>query len=227
LSPADVWHRKRAHADANPSCSRFDLFPFTAIHPVSATDHGKKTANADSMTNPHNGQRRTQMTRIWVTIALSLVLTSCGSDEVRQSSTDVLQRRQIQQENVAREARVREEQAELAQAREQQGQRHEAAQRAAQTEVPVVQPLEPIPIEMEPLEAPRAMPENPDSAFAKRTIYYAYDAYNLAEEYRSLVEAHSRFLLAHKDYKLRTKATAMIVEAASTILRLASGAPIR
>jgi peptidoglycan-associated lipoprotein len=143
------------------------------------------------------------MTRIWVTIALSLVLTSCGSDEVRQSSTDVLQRRQIQRENVAREARVREEQAELAQAREQQGQRHEAAQRAAQTEVPVVQPLEPIPIEMEPLEAPRAMPENPDSAFAKRTIYYAYDAYNLAEEYRSLVEAHSRFLLAHKDYKLR------------------------
>ena len=144
------------------------------------------------------------MNRTWVTIALSLILTGCGLDEVRQSDTDVLQRRQIEQENAAREARVREEEAQLAQIREQQRKRDEAAQRAAQTEVPIVRPIAPTGIEAEPLETSRAAPDNPDAAtLARRPIYYAYDAYNLAEEYRSLVEAHGKFLLAHQDRKLR------------------------
>ena len=143
------------------------------------------------------------MNRIWVPIALSLTLAGCDSYEVRQSNTDVLQRRQIEQENAAREAQVREEQAELSRIREQQRKRDEAAERAAQTEVPVVRPVEPTSIETEPLEAPQAVPENPDNAIADRTIYYPYDAYNLAEQYRPLVEAHSKFLLTHKDRKLR------------------------
>jgi peptidoglycan-associated lipoprotein len=143
------------------------------------------------------------MNRIRIVIALSLILTGCDSNEVRQSDTDVLQRQQIEKENAAREARVKDEQAELARIRAQQRKRDEPAQPAPQAEVPVLQPLEPASMETQPLVAPPSMQENPDNAFAERTIYYAYDAYNLAEEYRRLIEAHSKFLLAHQDRKLR------------------------
>src|SRR5215207_1240195 len=144
------------------------------------------------------------MNRTWLVIVLSLTVTGCGSDEVRQSTTDILQRRQIEQENAAREAHVRQEEMQLAQIREQKLKRDEAAQRATQMEHSVARPVEPpTNREMEPLEELPAMPTKPDIELTKRTIYYAYDAYNLAEEYRSLIEAHSQFLLADKDRRLR------------------------
>ena len=58
-------------------------------------------------------------------------VAGCGSDEVRnRSSTDIEQRRTIEQENAAREARVRQEQEELARIREERRKRDEAGQRA-------------------------------------------------------------------------------------------------
>jgi len=38
---------------------------------------------------------------------------------------------------------------------------------------------------------------------SKRSIYYDFDAYNIKEEYAHLVEAHGKFLLEHKDMKVR------------------------
>src|SRR4051812_28885302 len=139
------------------------------------------------------------MNRLWLAIAMSFSVTGCGSEDVRQSATDVLQRRQIEQENAAREARVKQEQTELAQIRQQKLERDDAQRRAADVERAVVLPVEPTKREVEQLDDLPAMPAPFDIALSKRTIYYGYDAYNLAEEYRGLIEAHSQFLLANKD----------------------------
>src|SRR5947199_1753826 len=143
------------------------------------------------------------MNRLWLAIAMSLGVTGCGSDDVRQSATDIWQRRQIEQENAAREARVKQEQRELAQIRDQKLQRDEAERRAADMEPSVVRTVQPVNQEVDELEELPTVPASPDVALSKRTIYYGYDAYNLADEYRSLLEAHSQFLLANKDRKLR------------------------
>ena len=142
------------------------------------------------------------MNKLWVAIGVALMVSGCGSDEVKQSKTDVEQRRQMEQENAAREARVRQEQEELARIREQQRKRDEG-QRAAQSEAPVIRPIESTNIEQEQLKDPNAAPIDPSKAFAMRTIYYEYDSYNVKEEYLSVVQAHGQFLLAHKDVKLR------------------------
>ena len=132
-----------------------------------------------------------------------LLLAGCGSNDVRQSPTDVEQRRLIEAENAAREARVREEQAELDRLREERGRRDEAARRAAQREVPVVRPLEANPIETQPLQPPQSIREDFSNPPAQREVFYEYDTYNIKEEYRTMVESHGRFLLARSDRKLR------------------------
>jgi len=145
------------------------------------------------------------MNKWWVAIGAALMLTGCGSDEVRQSKTDMELRRQMDQENAAREARVRQEQEELARIRADQRKRDEAGQKAAQAEAPVVRPIERANIEQEPIKEPEAAipPMDPVKAFATRAIYYDYDAYSVKEEYLPIMQAHSKFLLAHKDVKLR------------------------
>jgi len=142
------------------------------------------------------------MHKIWVTIGAALILSGCGSDEVKQSKFDVEQRRQIEQQNADREARVRREEEELARIREQARKRDEAAQRAAQVEALVIRPIQPNNLQQEPLPEPNSTPQDLDSLLAKRTIYYEYDSYNVKEEYQPLVEAHSKFMLAHKEVKL-------------------------
>jgi peptidoglycan-associated lipoprotein len=142
------------------------------------------------------------MSKLWVAIGVALLVSACGSDEVRQSKTDMEQRRQLEQENAAREARVRAEQAELARIREEQRKRDEARQRAAEAEAPVIRPIEQANIEQEQLKDPDAQID-PGKALGTRTIYYDYDAYNVKEEYLSVVQAHGKYLLAHKESKLR------------------------
>jgi uncharacterized lipoprotein YmbA len=70
------------------------------------------------------------MKKRWVAIGAALILSGCGSEEVKHSEFDLAQRRQIEQEDAAREARVRQEQEELTRMREQARERAEAAQRA-------------------------------------------------------------------------------------------------
>jgi len=142
------------------------------------------------------------MNRLWGAIGVALMLAGCGSDEVRQSKTDVEQRRLIEQENAAREARVRQEQEALARMREEQRRRDEARRRAAEAEAPVIRPVEPAVIEQEPLKDPAA-PADLGKAFSTRAIYYDYDGYNVREDYLAVLQAHGQYLLAHKEAKLR------------------------
>jgi peptidoglycan-associated lipoprotein len=145
------------------------------------------------------------MKKLWVAMGVALIVSGCGSDEVKSSKTDIEQRRLIEQENAAREARVRQEQEELARIRAEQRKREQAGAQAAQAEAPVVRPIEQENIEQEPIKEPEVItpPMDPTKAFATRTIYYDYDAYSVKEEYLPVIQAHSKFLLAHKEVKLR------------------------
>src|SRR5689334_3832592 len=130
----------------------------------------------------------------WIALGMVVLLFGCGSDEVRQSAFDLQQRRQIEQENAAREARVRQEQEELARFREQTRIRSEAARRAEQAENPVVRPLEEGTVEQQPIAediaASAALAASDDAAaLATRSFYYDYDAYNIKDEYRVVIEA--------------------------------------
>jgi len=144
-----------------------------------------------------------RMNKRWVTIGAALILSGCGSEEVKQSKFDLEQRRQIEQENAAREAHVRQEQEELARIRELARKRGEATPPAVPREVPVIQPPQTNHLQERPLPDPNATLEDPDTLLAKRTIYYDYDAYNVTENYRSLVESHAKSLLSHTAVKLR------------------------
>ena|SRR5690242_882517 len=145
------------------------------------------------------------MKKLWVAMGVALTMAGCGSDEVRQSKTDIEQRRVLDQEAAAREARVRQEEAELARIRADQRKRDEMKAQNPQAEAPVVRPIEQANIEQEPIKEPEVQvpPMDATKAFATRTIYYDYDAYNVKEEYLPVMQAHSKFLLAHKDVKLR------------------------
>jgi len=43
---------------------------------------------------------------------------------------------------------------------------------------------------------------DPNSPLSKRSIYFDYDSYSVKEEFRSVVEAHAKYLNAHKDRKV-------------------------
>jgi peptidoglycan-associated lipoprotein len=145
------------------------------------------------------------MNKTWIAVALALSVCGCASTEVGQSQTDIEQRRQIEQERIAREARVEAEQAELMRIRQEQRQRYEATQRAAQPEDPVIQPFVPDSVEEEPLADSRPALENPIDSVGNRTIYYQYDAYTIDERYHGLIQSLGKFLLANKGWKLRVE----------------------
>lgn len=143
------------------------------------------------------------MNKLWIALTATMILTGCGSEEVRQSSFDIQQRRQIAQENAAKEARVRQEQEDLARIRQQQRTADQSMQPAVNTQMPVIHPVEPQDFPEHPLPGPNGTLQDPETLLANRTIYYDYDAYNVKEDYRNVLEVHGKFLLSHKEVKLR------------------------
>src|SRR5450830_276606 len=43
---------------------------------------------------------------------------------------------------------------------------------------------------------------DPQGVLSKRSIYFDYDSYTVKEEFRSVVEAHAKYLNSHKDRKV-------------------------
>jgi len=43
---------------------------------------------------------------------------------------------------------------------------------------------------------------DPQGILSKRSIYFDYDSYSVKEEFRSVVEAHAKYLNSHKDRKV-------------------------
>jgi len=43
---------------------------------------------------------------------------------------------------------------------------------------------------------------NPQGILAKRSIYFDFDSYSIKDEFRSVVEAHAKYLITHKNHKI-------------------------
>lgn len=143
--------------------------------------------------------------------AALLLVTGCASKGggSQQSKAAVEQRDLFDEKNkeeAARQARVKQEQEDLKrQMDEQKRKQDEAARRAAESEQAVVKPLPESGMSGKSLTDPASMLKDPNSPLSKRSIYYDFDAYNIKEEFQGVVEAHAKFLLEHKDMKVRVE----------------------
>jgi peptidoglycan-associated lipoprotein len=153
------------------------------------------------------------MKRILVAVCVALLVAGCASkgSTSSQQKAAVEQRdlfaqkdKQAADEAAAKQARVQQEQDQLKQQMDEQKRRQEeAASTAAEAEKPVVKPLADTSVTGKSLTDPVSLLKDPASPLAKRSVYYDFDAYNIKGEFQSLVEAHGKFLLEHKDFKMR------------------------
>jgi peptidoglycan-associated lipoprotein len=141
--------------------------------------------------------------------AAMLVITGCSSKGGSQGKANVEQRDLFgdkSKDEAAKQARVQQEQEELKrQMDEQKRKQDEAARRAAEAEQAVVKPLPESGMSEKSLSDPASMMKDPNNPLSHRSIYYDFDAYNIKEEFQSLVEAHAKFLLEHKNMKIRVE----------------------
>jgi peptidoglycan-associated lipoprotein len=151
------------------------------------------------------------MKQILIAVCVALLVAGCASKgSTSQQKAAVEQRDLFQQkdqqaaEEAAKQARVQQEQEQLKQQMEEQKRRQaEEARKAAEAEKPVVKPLTDTSMTAKSLSDPASMLKDPGSPLSKRSIYYDFDAYNIKVEFQTLVEAHGKFLLEHKDFKIR------------------------
>jgi peptidoglycan-associated lipoprotein len=79
----------------------------------------------------------------------------------------------------------------------------EAARRAA--EQPVVKPLPTPGVSERKLTDPASELKDSASPLSKRSVYYDFDMYNIREEFQPIVEEHAKYLLEHKELKVRVE----------------------
>ena len=152
------------------------------------------------------------MKQILVAVCAALLVAGCGSKGSTTQGKAAIEQRDVsgQQDQqaaaeAAKQARIQQEQEQLKQqVEEQKRQQEEAARKAAaEAQKPVVKPLADTSMTGKALADPASMLKDPASPLSKRSIYYDFDAYNIKEEFQHLVEAHGKFLLEHKDFKVR------------------------
>ena len=149
------------------------------------------------------------MSRLLVAVVAVLLIAGCGSTGKSQDKTaieqrDLFEQKDKQADEAAGQARVRQEQEELKrQLEDQQRRQDDAARRAAAAEEPVVKSLPQAGMAGTTPSDVSSLLQDPGNILSKRSIYYDFDAYNIREEFRPLVEAHAKFLLEHKELRLR------------------------
>ena len=150
------------------------------------------------------------MTKILLACCVAVLIAGCSSKGGTQSKApieqhDVLapQKQQQEADEAAKQARIQQEQAELQRQLAEQKRKQEEAARQAEAERPEVKPLPSTSMSQKALADPASMLKEPGSVLAKRSVYYDFDAFNIKEEFQITVEAHAKFLLEHKDFKVR------------------------
>jgi peptidoglycan-associated lipoprotein len=151
------------------------------------------------------------MRQILVAVCAALLVAGCGAKGGTQGQKAAIEQRDLFEQkdkqaadDAAKQARIQQEQDELKrQMEEQKRKQEEAARLAAEAEKPVVKPLADAGVTGKSISDPASMLKDPASALSKRSIYYDFDAYNIKEEFQTVVEAHSKFLQEHKEYKVR------------------------
>jgi peptidoglycan-associated lipoprotein len=128
------------------------------------------------------------MNKVLIAVCAALLVTGCGSKG-----------------GTSQQSKAAVEQRDLFQQKDQQSADEAAKQAKVQQEAekPVVKPLADTSMTEKSLSDPASMLKDAASPLSKRSIYYDFDAYNIKGEFQTLVEAHGKFLLEHKDFKVR------------------------
>ncbi|MCC7546719.1 MAG: peptidoglycan-associated lipoprotein Pal [Burkholderiales bacterium] len=139
------------------------------------------------------------MKRLLIGIGLAVILAGCGTGGKKPAAVeqkDVFAQQQSAQDEAARQRAAEEE------ARK----RAEAERRAREAaEQPVVQPLPGSSVSQGELGDPASQLKDPNSPLSKRSVYYGFDMYNVADEYQSMIEAHARLLRENKNLRVRVE----------------------
>jgi peptidoglycan-associated lipoprotein len=151
------------------------------------------------------------MRQILVAVCAALLVVGCGAKGGTTGQKAAIEQRDLFEQkdkqaadDAAKQAKIQQEQEELKrQLEEQKRKQEEAARKAAEPEQPVVKPLAETGVSGKSISDPTSMLKDPASALSKRSIYYDFDAYNIKEEFQTVVEAHSKFLQEHKEFKVR------------------------
>jgi peptidoglycan-associated lipoprotein len=140
------------------------------------------------------------MRRVLFAVCAELLVAGCASRSgtTQQQKTVAEQKDQQSADEAAKRARVQQVQAQLNQQLEEQKRRPE-------TEQPMVKPLADTGMTAKSLSDPAPQLKDPSSPLSKRSIYYDFDAYNIKVKFQTLVEAQGKFLLEHRDLKVRVE----------------------
>jgi peptidoglycan-associated lipoprotein len=142
------------------------------------------------------------MRQFVVAVCTALLVAGCGSrgettqQEAAIEQRDLLQRAAEYAAKQAQQERLKE------QMEEKQRRQAEEARKATEAEKAMIKSLTVTSMTVKSLTDPASLLRDPASPLSKRSIYYDFDAYNIKDELHSLVEAHSNFLVEHKDFKI-------------------------
>jgi peptidoglycan-associated lipoprotein len=152
------------------------------------------------------------MNKIWIGLCAALLLAGCGGKGGVKPPASVEQRDVSDQaksdaavQAAAEEARRKQAEEDARRRAEEERRRAEEAARKAAADQPVVQPLPEAPVAAKPITDVASMLADPASALSKRSVYYDFDMYNVREEFQPMVEAHAKFLLEHKELRVRVE----------------------
>ena len=135
-------------------------------------------------------------------LCAALLVAGCGSKGETAQREAAIELRDLLQR--AAEFAAKEEQQERLEQQMEERKRRQAenARKAAEAAKPIVNVLTVPSMTAKSLTDPASLLRDPASPLSKRSIYYDFDAYNIKDELHSLVEAHSNFLVEHKDFKI-------------------------
>jgi peptidoglycan-associated lipoprotein len=145
------------------------------------------------------------MKKLLIGICVALLLSGCGSKGTSSSGGASVEDRSLSDNKTdAQKAADAQSKADAAarQAAEDKRKQDEARKAADQA---VVKPLPDTRMSAKPLTDVPSMLKDPGSPLAKRSVYYDFDMYNIREEFQPSIEAHAKFLVEHKELRIRVE----------------------
>jgi len=144
------------------------------------------------------------MKRLLIGICVAALLVSgCGTKGSSSSGKASVEDRSLDNKTDAQKAADAQSKADAAarQAADDKRKQDEAARKAA--DQAVVKPLPDTRMSAKPLTDVASMLKDPGSPLSKRSVYYDFDMYNIREEFQPSIEAHAKFLVEHKELRVR------------------------
>jgi len=144
------------------------------------------------------------MKRLLIGICVAALLVSgCGTKGTSSSGKASVEDRSLDNKTDAQKAADAQSKADAAarQAADDKRKQDEAARKAA--DQAVVKPLPDTRMSAKPLTDVASMLKDPGSPLSKRSVYYDFDMYNIREEFQPSIEAHAKFLVEHKELRVR------------------------